>query len=185
MEDRVFIVKNRSASVVVYKIPEDGIRREFAPGESKKIKYSELEKLMWQKGGRSVLSNFLQIQSEEAVQELGMHTEPEYNMSEEQIVQLMTNGSLDEFLDCLDFAPTGVIDLVKLYAVKLPLSDYNKRKALKEKTGFDVDRAVENSAADADEKVEEKATRRVVKEETAPEGRRTSGSKYKVVSRQE
>ena len=42
--EKMYLVKNRSASMVVYKIPEDGIRREFAPGESKKIKYAELEK---------------------------------------------------------------------------------------------------------------------------------------------
>ena len=44
-QDTLYDVKNRSASMVVYKIPEDGIRREFAPGESKKIKFGELEKL--------------------------------------------------------------------------------------------------------------------------------------------
>lgn len=42
-----FNVKNRSASVVVYKIPEENIRREFAPGESKRISYAELEKLTY------------------------------------------------------------------------------------------------------------------------------------------
>jgi hypothetical protein len=40
-------VKNRSASIVVYAIPEDGIRRSFAPGETKKISYQELEKLTY------------------------------------------------------------------------------------------------------------------------------------------
>ena len=40
-------VKNRSSSQVCYRIPEDGIRRTFAPGEVKKINYNELEKLSW------------------------------------------------------------------------------------------------------------------------------------------
>jgi hypothetical protein len=56
----------------------------------------------------------------------------------------MEEGTLDEFLDCLDFAPIGVIDLIKRYAVALPLSDYNKRKAIKDKLGYDVDAAIKN-----------------------------------------
>jgi hypothetical protein len=51
----ICIVKNRSFSRVGYTIPEDGIRREFAPGESKKIRYSELEKLSFQSGGVALM----------------------------------------------------------------------------------------------------------------------------------
>ena len=64
-KDKLYAVKNRSASMVVYKIPEDGIRREFAPGESKRIKYAELEKLSYQAGGRALMTNFLQIVDED------------------------------------------------------------------------------------------------------------------------
>jgi len=39
----------------------------------------------------------------------------------------MTTGSLDEFLDCLDFAPEGVKDLIKTLSVELPLNDVSKR----------------------------------------------------------
>ena len=39
--EKSYLVKNRSASVVVYVIPEEGIRREFMPGESKRIEKSE------------------------------------------------------------------------------------------------------------------------------------------------
>ena len=41
-ENKIYNVKNRSASFVVYRIPEKNIRREFMPGESKKIDYQEL-----------------------------------------------------------------------------------------------------------------------------------------------
>ena len=40
------------------------------------------------------------------------------------------------------------IDLIKSLAVSLPLSDYNKRKALKDKTGFDLDKALTNKEAE-------------------------------------
>jgi hypothetical protein len=85
------------------------------------------------------MQNFLQIQSEGATKSLNIKTEPEYYMNEQQIIDLLKTGPLDQFLDCLDYAPLGVIDLIKKYAVSLPLSDYEKRQALKSKTGFDVD----------------------------------------------
>ena len=37
MSDIICNVKNRSAGMVVYRIPEMGIRREFAPGETKEF----------------------------------------------------------------------------------------------------------------------------------------------------
>lgn len=189
-DNTIYNVKNRSASKVFYKIPEIGVRREFMPGEVKKITYDELQKLSYQAGGRELMSDFLQIQSSEMLNELNMRVEPEYNMSEEQIIELIRTGSLDAFLDCLDFAPIGVIDLLKRFAVSVPLSDYDKRQALKEKTGFDVDTALKNLAAEKAE-VEEKAekatqTRRVQTEEPKPAaGRRTAGTNYKVVSKAE
>ena len=174
-------VKNRSATTVLYKIPEDNIRRRFTPGETKRISYEELLKLSYQPGGREMMANFLQIQSEGVPKSLGMNPEPEYYMSEAQIVELLKNGSQEAFLDCLDFAPEGVIDLIKRLSVSLPLTDYQKRVALKAKTGFDVDAAIANSGPEVDIKTEQAAKAAV---EAPTTGRRTS-SNYKVVNKQD
>ena len=181
----VFNVKNRSAGVVGYNIPEEKIRREFAPGETKKISWYELEKLSFQPGGTTLMENYLLIYNDEAVKGLNLRTEPEYYMNETDVIKLIKEGSLDAWLDALDFAPTGVMDLIKQLSVTIPLSDYNKRVALKEKTGFDVDKAIANWEA---EKTAEKAPaakpaqRRVqANAEPAQPARRTSG-KYKIVS---
>ena len=134
------------------------------------------------------MANFLQIIEEAATEALGIHREPEYNLSEEQIIELLKNGNQDAFLDALDFAPTGVIDLIKKFAVSLPLSDLNKIAALKEKTGFDVTKILANLQAEKEDDVEaEKAkvaapVRRVTPAvATTTPARRTSGQ-YKVVS---
>jgi hypothetical protein len=153
-KDTMYNVKNRSSSVVVYRIPESNLRREFAPGETKRVPFGELEKLTYQEGGRELLENFLQILEEEVTSNLNVNREIEYNMNEQQIAALLQTGSLDAFLDALDFAPIGVIDLIKTMAVQLPLTDMAKRKALKEKTGFDVDKALVHIE---EEKNEEKA----------------------------
>jgi len=170
-------VKNRSASVVVYSIPEDNIKRRFTPGETKRLPYEELLHLSYQAGGKELMANFLQIQSVELPKSLGIRTEPEYYMNEQQVVDLLKTGSLDQFLDCLDFAPEGVIELVKKFAVDLPLTDFDKRRALKQKTGFDVDAAIGNATKEEDAKKEERREN----PETVTPGRRTS-TNYKVVN---
>jgi hypothetical protein len=184
----MFNVKNRSTSVVVYRIPESNLRREWAPGEVKRIPFGELEKLTYQPGGRELIANFLQIMENEVTDDLNVHREPEYNMSEEQVRDLILSGSIDAFLDALDFAPIGVIDLIKTMSVQLPITDMAKREALKAKTGFDVDKAIENDRAskedDKKETIADKPAERRVTEST-PAGRRTSGSAYKVVKQTE
>ena len=185
--DTMYNVKNRSSSVVVYRIPETNLRREFQPGETKRIPFGELEKLTYQPGGHTLLEEFLQIVDEAVTNNLNVRREVEYDMSETQIRDLLVHGSIDAFLDALDFAPIGVIDLIKTMSVSLPLEDYNKRKALLQKTGFDVDKAISNLQA---EKAEEKAsaaesaaapTERRVKPAAATQtGRRTTPN-YKVV----
>lgn len=181
----MYNVKNRSASMVVYRIPEKGVRREFAPGETKKIPYSELLDLSYQSGGRNLMTNFLQIQNAEVTQDLNIRTEIEYNYSEADIAGLITEGSLDAFLDCLDFAPVGVVDLLKKLAVSIPLTDIQKRRALRDKTGFDVDKAIANIELEKaeDDHIEPiEQGRRVKPAETTTAGteRRTGG--YKVIN---
>ena len=184
-ENTTYNVKNRSSSVVVYRIPESNLRREFAPGETKKIPFGELEKLTYQQGGREMLEQFLQIVDETVTQDLNVHREVEYDMSENQIKELLLTGSIDAFLDALDFAPMGVIDLIKSLSVSLPLTDFNKRKILKEKTGFDVDKAlahIEEEKEDEKEHIQPVSQQRRVQPATS-NGRRTA-TNYKVVNRE-
>lgn len=172
MSEVFYNVKNRSSSRVGYSIPEDGIRRTFAPGEMKRISHSELLKLSWQPGGREMMVHFLQIQNEKELQVLSINPQPEYYMNEQQVVDLLTKGTLDAFLDCLDFAPIGVIDLIKKYAVSLPLNDVSKRQALLEKKGFDVAKAIEMNAPDTPVSTEDKKAPAAAP--AVPAGRRTA-----------
>ena len=183
----MYKVKNRSAGVACYKIPDLGIRRSFAPGEIKEISAEELEKLTYRPGGMALLANFLQIMEPEAIAKVGLRTEPEYNMSERDIINLMKNGSLDEFLDCLDFAPPGVIDLIKKFSVSLPMTDFQKVNALKAKTGFDAAAALKHVMEEKEDDGQDtilktSGERRVKKEESADAPARRTAPKYNVVS---
>lgn len=182
----MYRVKNRGASTVVYKIADKGIRREFKPGQIIPISSEELEELTFQPGGTMILSQFLQILDLEGIQAAGIRPEPEYHMSEADVAKLITSGSLDAFLDALDFAPIGVIDLIKKLSISIPMVDIPKRKALKEKTGFDVEAALKHNEEDKedDQKTILKQTNgeRRVKPDVAPAGRRTT-PKYNIITK--
>ena len=183
----MYRVKNRGASTVVYKIVDKGIRREFKPGQIIPISSEELEELTFQPGGTMILSQFLQILDLEGIQAAGIRPEPEYHMSEADVAKLITSGSLDAFLDALDFAPIGVIDLIKKLSISIPMVDIPKRKALKEKTGFDVEAALRHNeeSKEDDQKTilkTDNGGERRVKPDAAPAGRRTA-PKYNVITK--
>lgn len=95
-------------------------------------------------GGYSILTEYLEIQDEEVINAIFRKSpEPEYHYSKEDIQNLMTTGTLDQFLDCLDFAPESVKEIIKDMAVDLPLNDVSKREAILDKMGFDVDKAIQ------------------------------------------
>lgn len=137
-------VLNRDNSTTIYSIPEmNGLRRVYGPGETKEVTFEELEKLSYIPGGTRLLKNSLAIlNNAAAVKELLGQVEPEYSYTEKEIKKLMLQGSIEEFLDCLDFAPEGVQELIKKLAVELPLNDVTKRQAILNKTGFNVDNAI-------------------------------------------
>lgn len=163
------IVKNRSDSIVFYAVPDLNVRRTFNPGESKDISENEIRQLSFQPGGMVLITDYLQIARAD-LEKVGLgEQEKEYFFSEDEVKELILNGTRDEFLDALDFAPGGIIDLIKKYAVSLPMYDTYKINALREKTGFDVSKAIENNA------VEENTPAASTKQ------RRVKEEKYKVV----
>ena len=74
--------------------------------------------------------------------------------------------------------------MIKSLSVSVPLGDYNKRRALKEKTGFDVDAAIKHMEEEREEKElpTAPAQRRVKPSDNTTTGRRTT-AKYNVVSK--
>ena len=195
--DKTYIVKNRSSNRVIYRVPEMGIRREFMPGESKKISHEELEKLSYRPGGENLIANYLQIDDAAVAEEFnaGRPIELEYNFSEADVRNLLASGSLDSLLDALDFAPDGVIELIKTISVSLPLSDTQKMQAIKAKTGFDVSAAIRHIEEEKQAALEEGkeqsnvydngGSRRVNNSATSSGRRAPVENKYKIVSRED
>lgn len=180
-------VQNRDNGSVGYTIPDlNNLHRTYQPNETKNITMDELRKLSYIPGGMEILKNYLVILDEEAREEILSDVEPEYYLTKDGVKQLLLEGSLDALLDCLDFAPSGVVDLVKDVAVEIELNDVKKRDAILNKTGFNVTNAININKETTEETEKVKPVRRVgqseVKAETAPTGRRTATPVYKVVT---
>ena len=180
-------VQNRDNGSVGYTIPDlNNLHRTYQPNETKNITMDELRKLSYVPGGMEILRNYLVILDEEAREEILSDVEPEYYLTKDGVKQLLLEGSLDALLDCLDFAPSGVVDLVKDVAVEIELNDVKKRDAILNKTGFNVTNAINFNKETTDEVEKVKPVRRVGQPEekaaTAPTGRRTATPTYKIVT---
>ena len=176
VDDKTMVkVTNRSQWRLGYRIPDMGnLVREFMPGESKMVSAEEIRKLNWTPGGNVLLQDDLVLDNAELVEELLGVVEPEYNYDKAKVTDILLNGSMDEFMDTLDFAPDGIIDMMKDLAIELEIPDVRKRDALTKKTGVNITNAITiNTISNegADEKPAETKQRRV-----AAAAQETSGS---------
>lgn len=163
MEEKIYSanyveVTNRNNGTTGYLL-SSGIYRDFNVAETKKIDIEELRELKSVPGGEYMLQNYFVIKDKSALEYLDINPEPEYFYTEDEITRLLESGSLDQLEDCLNFAPQGVIDLVKSIAVKLEIPDTRKRKLIEDKTGFSVNNAIMiNHALEEDEEKKEEVT---------------------------
>lgn len=152
-KNKVIKLTNRDTGFVGYTIEDLGIHRRFTPGETKEITFEELEKLSWASGGKEMLRDYLIIEDQEAAEEILGHVEPEYFYTKETVDKLLKEGSMEQLQDTLEFAPKGVIDLVKQEAVDLKIDSTAKRKEIQKATNFNVQNAIDlgvNDAPDAE-----------------------------------
>lgn len=147
MNEKVLVI-NRAACSVSYNIPELHVERSFRPlghpGDRMMISREELKSLSYLHGGKILLDKYLMIQEEELQSELGVHVEPEYNYGLEEIRELLKNGTEDQLEDCLNFAPSGVLDLIKREAVAMRLDSHNKRAMISKKLGVNLEAMIKN-----------------------------------------
>ena len=144
-------VRNLVDHMVVYKIDELNRRVVFNPFETKKVTVDELRRLNYQHGGRVLLHNYLCIQNNELRQEFGVDPSViEYDWTLRDIDRVLISGSIDELLDALEFGPNGIKDMLIDRAVQLRIPDTNKRKAILDVTGVDVNNMI-NFKEQADE----------------------------------
>ncbi len=169
LEDKELVeVRNLVDHMVVYKIDELNRRVVFNPFETKKVTVDELRRLNYQHGGQVLLHDYLCILNDELRQEFGIDpTVIEYDWTIEDIDAALTSRPIDELLDALEFGPEGIKNMLVDRAVQLKIPDTNRRKAIQEITGVDVNNMINfKEQAETDEK----------KDAAAPHTRRMSQS---------
>ena len=130
-------VINRSDSSVTYTVEDLRVRRTFAIGEKKEISEQEVNALFQQDGGAELIKHYLLVNDKEWVRNHMPNAPIEYFWQVEDIKKCLLEDDVDLFSETLDYAPDGVLDLIKTMAWRLPLNDLNKVEALRLKTGFD------------------------------------------------
>lgn len=192
-DDTLINVRNRNNGTTGYTLA-DGAKetRLWAENEVKKITFAELKRVSYLPGGAELLRDYLVIEDPAAIEALNVgidiQEQPEYLYTENEIRDLLFNGSLDELKDFLDFSPDGGIEIAKQIAVNEELPDMRKRKIISEATGFNINTAIEINDMMKDNSIAEDAApkkqRRVAKEtEAAPTPEKpTRRTNYKIVN---
>lgn len=178
-------VWNRAVGGISYNIPELRIKREWRKtGDLQIVKLEELEAFRYIPGGSKLMNKYMLIKDQDVCEFLEMPTDPEYFYDENDIRVLLKEGTNDQLLDCLEFAPKGVLDLLKKIAVEMKLDSSEKRSIIGEHLNVNIDAMIRNNEAS---KVEGEVT-----ETDAPKGRRSAPvkaepaketSKYKIVNK--
>lgn len=130
-----------------------------------------------------MLRDYLIIQDEEAAREILGDVEPEYFYTKDTVKKLLTEGSLEQLQDTLEFAPKGVVELVKQEAVDLKLDSSIKREEIHKATNFNVDNAIRLNENDGSENSEDAATsKRRANPIAATEKKESTSGRYRNVT---
>ena len=148
-------------------------RYAFGPQQSKSLSAGEIRSLAYVPG---ILTMFfdgkLRLGNDKLAVEFNIPVDvPEYAYTIEDIDNILLNEDIEVLLDTLDFAPEGIIELVKSRAVALKIPSLEKRKVISERLSTDkmkvsIDKMIreteemEEALPAAEEKPVEKKRRR-------------------------
>lgn len=176
--NKVIEVVNRENIRVVFGLKDSFRSVELNPGEKTKMTFEELEKLRYLDGGLYMIKHNLLIKDKEAIEELLGNVEPEYFYTKAEVKKLLSEGTVEELQDALDFAPKGVISLIQDTAIEMKIDSLEKRNAITKATNLDISAAIDINEETKEEEEAEAAskTRRVVpaKPATTSTGRRAA-----------
>lgn len=179
-------VQNLVDHIVVFTDADNHRRYSFQPFEKKTVAAGVLRQLNYSYGGSVLLKNFLSVKNADLAKEFGVDPDEtiEYNWTEKDVDNLLTSGSVDELLDALEFGPEGIQNLIIDKAVETKLNDMEKRKAIFDMTGKDINQMIslrEQSETKSEDSDAPKKARRVAKKKTTTKstGRRTNTSTKK------
>jgi hypothetical protein len=186
-KDRRVKVVNRTGGSLAYKIDTLRVTRHWPkPGDYLNISISELSELKTVPGGNYILKECLIIEDKEALNVLfpDIELEPEYNYGLKEVEALLYEADLAQLLDALDFAPKGVLELIKTKAIEKLPNETAKIEAINKKFKIDLNKVNE---LHQEKEIKEQAPKQTRRRRTAPiiETKESSLPKYKVVKEDE
>lgn len=145
----------------------------FGPQQAKSLAASDIRSLAYVPG---ILTMFydgkLRLDNDKLAAEFNIPTDiPEYSYTIEDIDNILLNEDIEVLLDTLDFAPEGILEIVKSRAVALKIPSLEKRKVISDRLSTDklkvsIDKMIreaeemEEALPVAEEKTVEKKRRR-------------------------
>ena len=158
-------VRNMVDYTVGYRIEEDNVRRQFSPHEVKTVTAGELRKLDYTRGGHVLLTSYLAVQNKSLAEEFGIEEDVfsnEYNWDAARVDEVLLSEPIEILQDAMDFAPEGILQLIKDRAIALRLDSMDKRKVISDGMNIDLNNMIglaEKATAD-DKPAAPKKTRR-------------------------
>lgn len=162
LQKRVMVI-NRGDTDIVYNIPVLRVRREIPRRHKLELTVEELQELTYIPGGRKLINKYLLVQDKEVCDFLGLEIEPEYFYTEAEVRKLLKEGTIEQLIDCLEFAPEGVIELIKKIAIEEKLDSTIKRQIISDTLKINLDAMIRNnelSKIETETKEEETKKRR-------------------------
>lgn len=179
-------VRSRARGKVVYIIDALRVRRVWEkPGDVINISIDELVELRTVKGGQTLLDKYLVVEDDEAITMLyDYELPPEYKYGEAEIDYLLHAGTNEQLFDALDYAPEGVLQMIRAMAIKNKPDTTAKVEAINKKFNIDLLTVIKNAEdnGDSDNNSETTQARRSAPVELSPEQKKST-SKYKVVDK--
>lgn len=163
-------VSNRSDGSVGYKLDALHIKRHWRhPGDYINIPIEELLELKSSRGTKYILDHLLKIE-DNAARALVFDEAPlppEYDYSEAEVEQLLYAGTNEQLYDALDYAPDGVLSIIRTKACQKLPDTMAKIEAINKKFNISLVTIYQNGvlAKQEDSAEEEKAP---VERRTAP-----------------
>ena len=136
------VVVNRKQGGLTILIPDLNVRKRFAKtGAFSTMTVGELEALKISPGGERVLKEYLRIEDAEVADHiLDGQVEAEYNYGEKEIDFLLYKATTEQLLDALDFAPEGVLEIIRAKAIEKWPNTTDKLIAINEKFSISLEK---------------------------------------------
>lgn len=132
-----------------------GARRKwYKSGVSKQVPIEELMMLMNSQGGEVLLTRYLLIKDPEVRKILGLPLDKEKTMDKTDMVNVL-NGSIEDLKEIVKKMYPENVEVLADLAIELEIDHMGKINFLKEKTGIDIYRQIQEKKEESKEKYKE------------------------------